>query len=132
MPTVKQQKQPAASSATVKAASTKSAEQFLDQPYTTYEVPEAVTAAPEYNTEYRDTLDQQYGQQQPADLSDSYEMPQYQSGSGEPEQKAYYEPESQKAYEPAPHDEGYEQPKIAYNPAPCPKAMTADAVEDGE
>lgn len=128
MPTYKQRKPSAASSATVRVATTKSA-QYGDQPHGVYEVPEAIADAPEYNIEHKHSGDQGYGEQQHEEPHDSYEKPEYETGP-EPKQ-GYGEPE-QSGYEPAPHDEGYEAPKVAYNPAPCPKAMTADAVEDGE
>lgn len=117
-PKAKPAKRPGQASASVKVANSKKAEQYGEQPYAVYEVPEAIADAPEYNKEYHETVDRRYGEQQHGAPHDSY---------GEEEHEREH-----KAYEPAPHDEGYEAPKPAYNPAPCPKAMSADAVENGE
>lgn len=134
MPTIKPRKASSASGATVRVATTKASKQYsgpADQPYGVYEVPEAIADAPEYNTENKDTLDRRYGEQQLEEPHDSYGKPEYEPKQYE-EKQSYSGGPEQKPYEPAPHDEGYEAPKVAYNPAPCPKAMTADAVEDGE
>lgn len=132
------QKQAAVPSKAKSAANSKKEQQYQEEPYHGIrEVPEGIVDIPEYDIRDPGPAKGSYGSKQRPDGPDSYrERPR-------PEERRPYNkhddrPGPDKRDEPygGPRDQdsyGEEKPKAPSEPeVPCPKAMTADAVENGK